>query len=71
MHTVRTEYCGLFQVRICDGEKMVAVVGPYRRGAERDRMMESEVERNREWAMARARRFESLGYSVECRILSE
>ena len=67
LHDVRTEYiCGLFEVRICDVLKMVAVVGPKRTGSESQRITDPEVEKLRQYAIDRTKhRYELLGYQVD------
>lgn len=66
MHKVRTQYvAGLFELRICDGAKMVAVVGPRHHGSTRDRMTAGEVENLRQYANKKARQFEMIGYNVQ------
>ena len=66
MHRVRTQYiAGLFQLRICDGLRTVAVVGPKRTGAQRERMTDSEVNQLRQYAISKAQEYSLLGYELD------
>jgi hypothetical protein len=63
-YITRTNYVGLFSLLINDSKKTVLVSGPNRSGSTRDKMTAAEIEKNREWAINKAKTFELLGYSV-------
>ena len=74
-HKVRTLYIGgLFQLRVCDALRMVAVVGPKRTGAPREQLTDGEVANLRQHAINKARQYSMLGYEMDlsnCRTAAE
>lgn len=74
MHKIRTEYIGLFELRVCDALEMVAVVGPRRHGPTSQRMLNAEVNKLRDHAIDTAKRkYAILGYELDltnCRCAS-
>ena len=64
-HRTRVQYCGLFQLEICDNLKKVSVIGPRRSKAGADRVGKGTIDKNLDWAVSKAKEYEMLGYQVQ------